>query len=86
VASRIATGGGTDLVRRLAEEAGSRARLEAARDALVQRLSRRSDDFEASIALELVLEALPLLPPVEGFASVVGFCPTWGDECEVGPT
>jgi hypothetical protein len=50
-----------------------RARLERARDELVRRLSRRSDDFEASVALKLVVEALGHVPPVEGFKSVVGY-------------
>jgi hypothetical protein len=78
----IATGGGSDLVRKLAEQAGTRARLENARDELVRRLEKRSDDFEASRALELVLAALPLLPPVEDFQSVVGYDPAWDNERE----
>jgi hypothetical protein len=82
VAVGIATGGGSDLVRRLAEEAGTRARLEGARDALVRRLEKRADDYEASRALELVEAALPLLPPVEDFKSVVGFDPAWHREGE----
>jgi hypothetical protein len=77
VAVDIATGGGSDLVRKLAEQAGSRSRLEEARDQLVERLEKRSDDLEASRALELVLAALPLLPPVEDFESVVGYDPAW---------
>jgi hypothetical protein len=70
----------TEMSRRLAQEAGSRARLEAARDHLVERLTRRSDDIEASLALELVTEALSFLPPVEDFVAVEGFSPSWGDE------
>jgi hypothetical protein len=82
VAVGIATGGGSDLVRKLAEQAGSRARLEGARDELVRRLEKRSDDLEASRALELVLAALPLLPPVEDFEAVVGYDPAWENEGE----
>jgi hypothetical protein len=67
--------GGRDhdyVIRRLVEGC-DRARLEQARDELVRRLSRRSDDFEASVALELVIEALGRVPPVQGFKSVVGY-------------
>jgi hypothetical protein len=70
------------FARRLAEIAGTRARLEKARDALVERLRRRSDDFEATIALELVIEALTFRPPVEDFKAVVGYNPTWETEHE----
>jgi hypothetical protein len=82
VAVGIATGGGSDLVRKLAEQAGTRARLEKARGELVRRLQKRSDNFEASRALDLVLAALPLLPPVEDFDAVVGYGPTWDTEGE----
>ena len=82
VAVGIAAGGGADLVRRMAEVAGSRAQLEKARDELVRRLQRRSDDYEASVALELVEKALALRPPVEGFEAVVGYNPRWGESGE----
>jgi hypothetical protein len=84
VAIGIATGGGAGLVRRMAEAAGSRAQLEKARDELVRRLERRSDDYEASIALELVEKALALRPPVEGFEAVVGYNPKWDESGEGG--
>lgn len=84
VAIGIATGGGADLVRRMADAAGSRAQLEKARDELVRRLERRSDDYEASIALELVLKALDFRPSVEGFKSVVGYNPKWDESGEGG--
>jgi hypothetical protein len=82
-AVRLGGEGGDDLVRRLIEQAGgSRSRLEAARDALVERLRRRSDDFEASVALELVDAALGLVPPIEDFEVVVGYCPPLEENCD----
>jgi hypothetical protein len=68
------------FARRLADVAGTRSRLEAARDALVDRLRHRSDDFEATIALELITEALTFRPPVEDFKAVVGYNPPWQAE------
>jgi hypothetical protein len=71
---RLATSGRSrDYVVERLVEGCDRARLEHARDELVRRLSRRSDDFEASVALELVMEALGRVPPVQGFESVVGY-------------
>jgi hypothetical protein len=60
------------VIRRLIEGC-DRARLEHVRGELVRRLSRRSDDFEASVALKLVIEALGHVPPVQEFKSVVGY-------------
>jgi hypothetical protein len=65
------------FARTLAEQAGSRAQLEAARLDLDDRLRRRSDDYEATIALALVTEALTFKPPVEDFKAVVGYNPPW---------
>jgi len=42
----------------LTPEAGARANLEALRDTLIDRLSRRSDDFDATRELRLVYSKL----------------------------
>lgn len=49
-------------VERLIQEAGDRKCLEAARDLFVYRLHRRSDDFDATYGLKLVITALQRVP------------------------
>ena len=58
-AVRAATSPGTDVVEELVRIAqGRRAPLEAAHTVLLERLHRRSDDFDATRALQLVIRAL----------------------------
>jgi hypothetical protein len=75
-------GDGEGAVRALISQAGDRSCLEEVRDVLVRRLHRRSDDFAASGGLKLVVHALQHLPYTNGFERIVGYCPTWGPECE----
>jgi len=62
-AVRLATEADRDqAVERLIKEAGDRECLEAASNLFVHRLHRRSDDFNATYGLKLVITALQRVP------------------------
>jgi len=62
-AVRLATEADRDqAVERLIKEAGDRECLEAASNLFVHRLHRRSDDFNATYGLKLVITAAPVKP------------------------
>ncbi len=53
-------------VRRIQDLAGDRRGLQALRDHFVDRLRRRSDDFDATRGLRLVITALQRVPTSNG--------------------
>jgi hypothetical protein len=59
-------------VERLIKEAGDRKCLEAVRDLFVYRLHRRSDDFDATYGLQLVITALQRVPSDDASPMHVG--------------
>lgn len=72
-AVRLATEADRDqAVERLIKEAGDRKCLEAARDLFVYRLHRRSDDFDATYGLKLVITALQRVPYDDASPTHVG--------------